>query len=111
MMAYNFTALSEGTNFVDWAVVINSWTNGTLFAGLIIIGSLITFMISYKASGDDTPVALITSGFIWALIASLLWTIQFNGATLMPTVIPVLYGIILGVGALLKTLRGGVGNV
>ena len=110
-MVYNTSALTEGSNIVEWALVINSWTGGVLFSGFVIVGSLITFTISYKASGDSTSTAMITTGFIWGIIAALLWVIQWNNFSLLPTAIPVLYGFLLGVGAVLHVLRGGIGNV
>lgn len=110
-MVYNVTALVEGRNIAEWALIANSWTSGTLFAAFVIAGSLITFTISYKASGDSPTVAMITTGFIWGLISALLWVIQWNSYTLLPTVIPLLYGTLLGLGALLHLTRGGIGNV
>lgn len=110
-MVYNVTALAEGTNIAEWALIINSWTGGALFSGFVIVGSLITFTISYKASNDSASVAMITTGFIWGLISALLWVIQWNSYTLLPTLIPLLYAVVLGIGALLHILKGGIGNV
>lgn len=110
-MVYNITALADGSNIVEWALIINSWTNGSLFAALVITGSLVTFAISYKASSDSASIAMITTGFIWGLIAALLWVIKWNSYTLLPTVIPILYGLVLAVGAGMHLLRGGIGNV
>ena len=110
-MVYNVTQLADGTNIAEWALIINNWTGGVLFSGFVIVGSLITFTISYKSSGDNAGIALITTGFIWGLITSLLWVIQWNGYTLLPTFIPLLYGLLLGLGALMHLLKGTIGNV
>jgi hypothetical protein len=107
---YNVTQLTSGTNIVEWSLVINSWTSGTLFAALVILGAFITFSIMRYAN-NPTTVCMMSTGFIWGIISSLLWVVQWQGLTLLPTAIPILFGILGGVGALMHLIRGGIGNI
>ena len=108
-MVYNVTALTDGANIVEWAAVFNSWTGGTLFSGIIVIGFLITLSISKRT--NTIAVSMVTAGFIWSIIATLLWAVQINGLDLVPTALPVFFGIITGVGAFMHIIKDGVGNV
>lgn len=107
---YNYTALIEGTNIVEWSLIFNNMAGGFLITMLVVIGSLITFMLSSRATQRNS-VGFITTGFIWMMISSLLWVIQWEGLRLLPTFVPVVYAILFGLGLFMHTNDGGVGNV
>lgn len=101
---FDVESLADGTNIIEWMIIINSMTGGMLFTAMIVIGSLITFTISMRST-KVASVATITTGFIWMIISVLLWVIQWNSLTLIPTSLPVIYGIILASGMLMHVVQ------
>lgn len=107
---YNYSALADGSNIVEWSAVINSWTGNMLFPTFIIIGALITYFIVSRSGGEPST-ALVSSSFAWGLMSALLWSVEWNGYILIPTVIPILFGILLGVGVIMKLMSNSIGNI
>ena len=104
MSLYDFSELGQGANIVDWLVIINSWSNGTIFAGFTVAIVLLIFGVM-KLQQVETDNAVISAGFIGFLISGLFWLIDFNGMRLVPTIIPFLLIIITGIGLFMKMIR------
>lgn len=104
-MIYNTTMLAEGTNIMHWLLVVNSWTGGALGGTFIVGGVAVSFAIS-RWFDVDTEVAIASSCFIWGLIATLLWAVQWNGLRFVPTLFPILLFAGCGIALFARSIKG-----
>lgn len=99
-MVYDLTLL-HGASMVDFILIANFWTGKILFIGLSLLTVLIVFAIS-KYSNQPTSNAFISSLFSGFFIALFMWLLKYNGEPSIPTYIPFIYAVFLGVAILMK---------
>jgi len=96
-MAYPIQELKNGSNFVEWLIIINSWGNGHPLGVFSIIVCLVLIGVMTGA-GVRFEKALVATSFVSFIISMLLWAARFEGLTLLPTFYPFVFGLMLGVG-------------
>jgi hypothetical protein len=102
-MTYNVTELTQGTNIMEWMIIMNSWANGHPLGVFIVIVSLIVLGVMTGA-GVRFINALIATSFISFLITLLMWAARFAGDALVPTFYPFVFGGFLGFAAFAKIM-------
>lgn len=103
-MSYNMTQLGDGTNAAQWFLIINSWTEGILISGVVILLFFIVFGISYRASQRSSH-SFLGTAFAMFLISGAAWFIRWENYVLVPTFLPVLFLILSGLGLLMVILE------
>lgn len=104
MSLYNMSELTQGSNIVEWMVIFNNMSNGIMFGGLSIAIVLVLFGVM-KMQKIETDIALIGSGFTGFLVTGLMWTIEFNGMRLVPTIVPFMMMIIVATALFMRIIR------
>lgn len=102
---YDMSLITAQDSFISQVLVINWWTNGVLFSGMIIAFALIMF-IGSKFADQNTIVSLIYASFFGSLTSIIMWLFQYNGVSSIPTLIPVLFIFTLGIAVMVRQLKG-----
>jgi len=102
-MAYNISELTQGTNIVEWIIIMNSWANGHPLGVFFVVFSLVILGVMTGA-GVRFLNALIATSFISFLITLLMWAARFAGEALIPTFYPFIFGAFLGFAAFAKIM-------
>lgn len=103
-MVVNVAELVFGTNIAHWFMIINSWTNGFLMSGIVLIVALIVFGISVK-SGTEQTKAFMGTSFAMFLVSSVGWFVRWNSPDLgqlqlISTFMPMFFLFMTGLGVL-----------
>lgn len=104
-LIYNYTELRNGTNIVDWLVIMNGWSNGILFNALFVTIFILIFSVA-RWQDVEFESALILTGFAGFLISIFAWLIRFNGVGLVDGSLPIVMAILTGIGLILKMTSG-----
>lgn len=102
---YNISELSTKTNFAEWLLIANSWTNELLFTGLAIVIVIVLFgiMISTK---KDIAIAFTAANFLGLFISWLMWLLgMFYNIQAIDILIPIIMTIFAAIGAIMLMIR------
>ena len=109
MVSPNVTELIDGANVAEWFLIVNNWSDGFLFGGILLILALIVFTISKNSGTDDIKAALGTCAAMF-LISFAGWFVRWNGYQLVSTFMVVLFLTLAGLAALLVFFNSKFGS-
>lgn len=102
---YNISELSTKTNFAEWILVANTWTNELLFTGFAVLMVLVLFgiMVSVK---KDIAVAFTASNFMGLFISWLMWLLgMVYNVQAIDIIIPIIMTLFAAIGAIMLMIR------
>jgi hypothetical protein len=102
-MTINLSTLTDGSNIAEWVVIIDSWSNGLLMGGLLLILALIIFSIS-KASGTEEVKAFMGTAFVMFLISTVGWFVRVGTLQLVQTFMPMFFLFMTGIAIVLAVV-------
>lgn len=105
MTTIPYENLKNGSNIIEWILIINSWSNGMLGFVFFSLFPILLFAI-FKQNNAETETALIASSFIGFLISGLAWLIRWNGYILVHTSLPIFLITLCGIAVIIKITRG-----
>jgi len=108
-MAINLSTLNNGSNPAEWFIIINSWSEGFMMSGILVIVALIVFGIAKKSGTGDIEAFLGTS-FAMFIVSLAGWFVRFDGLQLVPTFLPVFFLFMAGLGALFTIIGPRIFN-
>lgn len=105
MTYQNITDLTQGTNIVEWGMIINIWGGGVPATMILSIIILLLFGIMRKAE-NSVDNSIIGASALGLLISTIAWIITFQGVHMVRGWLPVICGLFLGASTLMKVIRG-----
>jgi hypothetical protein len=104
-LIYNISELTGKTNFAEWILIANGWTNELLFTGFAILIVLVLFGIMITTK-NDIAVSFTAANFLGLIISWLMWLLgMVYNVTAIDIIIPIIMTIFAAIGAIMLMIR------